>query len=129
MFNRLSKMTGRLLIFVVFIKEFLLWNWDGILFSGLICLENICLMTVIDYIVNCELRKSLIIFYEDSLMYLLNYRKIFYGFNCLSFLSSLALIALKLCPRSRKVIVTHGTMPIANLMTRVRLPATCKMSI
>lgn len=56
MFNRLSKMTGRLLIFVVFIKEFLLWNWDGILFSGLICLENICLMTVIDYIVNCEFK-------------------------------------------------------------------------
>lgn len=49
-------MTGRLLIFVVFIKEFLLWNFDGILFSGLICLENICLMTIIDYIVNCELK-------------------------------------------------------------------------
>lgn len=29
---------------------------DGILCSGLICLEDICLMTIIDYRVNYELR-------------------------------------------------------------------------
>lgn len=49
---------------------------DGILFSGLICLENICLMTVIDYRVNYELR-AFIILYEEilfihlALMYLI----------------------------------------------------------